>query len=186
MTSPSTKSASGSEPQARRWRLRRTLSRATDYRPIEDADLKYLWAAYRQGAFEFENRDMNAAEFKSAFEQAVLSNCHAVWVLYGNTKRGFWPVGVVFAGWAPAGKFMMVSGAMWLPWATKRNIVECMVGFLNRVRKDFPLQFYALPEHKRLYEVCAMHGVVRRVGTSYAAIPGKSMAVFETSEKKAA
>lgn len=159
-----------------------------DFRPIEDADVKYLWAAYRQGAFDFDNRDMTAAEFKTAFEQAVISQCHAAWVLFGPTRRGIMPVGMVFAGWSPSGTFLVVSGAVWMPWASKRNIIECMVGFLNRVRTEVSLQFYALPEHKRLYEICAMHSIVRRVGTSYVAIPGKTAAVFETRtpDKRAA
>ena len=104
------------------------------------------------------------------------------------TRKGFIPVGVVFAAWAPNAPFLIVSGASWLPWASKRNIVECMVGFLSRIRSELQLQFYATPEHKRLYEICAMHGIVRRVGTSYVAMPGHPAAVFETRtpEKKAA
>lgn len=188
MTSQSMKSESGSERPVNKWRLSRTLKRKVNFRPIENEDIKYLWAAYKQGAFEFDKRDMTAPEFKSAFEQAVVSQCHAVWVLFGPTRKGPIPVGMVFAVWAPTGPFLIVSGAVWMPWASKRNIVECMVGFLRKVRWEFPLQFYALPEHKRLYEVCAMHAVVRRVGTSYVAIPGKTAAVFETRipEKKAA
>lgn len=178
------KSASAFEKPASRWRLSRTLKRATDYRPIEDEDIKYLWAAYRQGAFDFENRDMGAAEFKSAFEHAVLSNCSAVWVLYGKTRKAFIPVGVVFATHTHL-PFFVVSGAVWLPWASKRNIVECMVAFLNRIRRDHQLQFYATPEHRKLYEVCCKHGIVRRVGTSYEAIPGHAASVYETIRKAA-
>lgn len=159
-----------------------------DYRPIEDTDIKYLWAAYRQGTFEFDKRDMTAAEFKDALEQTIIAQFHAAWVLFGMTRKGFIPVGVIFAAWAPNAPFLIVSGMAWLPWASKRNIVECMVGFLSRIRMELQLQFYATPDHKRLYEICAMHGIVRRVGTSYVAIPGQSAAVFETRtpEKKAA
>jgi hypothetical protein len=131
---------------------------------------------------------MTAAEFKTAFEQAIISNCHAAWVLFGQTRKGLIPVGIVLAAWSPVGKFLIVDGAVWLPWASKRNIVECMVGFLRKVRWQYPLQFYVLPEHRRLYEICAMHGVVRRIGTSVIAIPGKQAAMFETRtpDKKAA
>lgn len=169
--------------------MRRTLKRASDFRPVEDGDIKYLWAAYKQGAFEFGNRDdMTAPEFKAAFEEAVISKFHAAWTLFGMTRRGFIPCGVVFAAWAPNAPFLIVSGASWLPWASKRNIIECMVGFLSKIRLELQLQFYATQEHKRLYEVCMMHGVIRRVGTSHVAIPGQSALVFETRtpEKKAA
>lgn len=180
MLSPSTKSESGSAPRVRNWRLSRTLRRATRYRPIENEDIKYLWAAYKHGAFPDMEPDLPPDQFKAGFERAVLEKCHAVWTLFAGTKKGFLPVGVVFAAWAPNGPFLIVTSAVWLPWATKRNIIECMVGFLNGVRKEFSLQFYCLPEHKRLYEVCQMHSIVRRVGTSLIAIPGKSAAVFET------
>ena len=161
-----------------KWRLKRTLTRSVSYRPIEDDDLKYIWAAYRKGALApmgIESTDLDAAAFKQAFEQHVLENFQAAWVLIAHK-----PIGVVFANWAPHAPYMIVSGMCWFPWASKRNILEAIVNFLNGVRKQFMLVFYALPEHKRTYEVCAMHGVVRRVGTSYAAIPGHAAAVFET------
>lgn len=188
MTSRSMKSASDSVPPANKWRLRRTLRRAVDFRPIEAEDIKYLWAAYRQGSFEFDKRDMTASEFKSAFEEMVIAQFHAAWTLFGMTRRGLIPVGVVFAAWAPHAPFLIVTGASWLPWASKRNIIECMVGFLSKIRLELQLQFYANLDHKRLYEVCMMHGIIRRVGTSYVAFPGQPAAVFETRtpEKKAA
>jgi hypothetical protein len=181
MLSPSTKSESASAHRVRsKWRLSQTLRRTVDYRPIEAEDIKYLWAAYKQGAFPDMEAGLEPDEFKETFYSIVQAKFHAVWTLFGPTRKGFIPVGVVFATWAPNGPFLIVTGAVWMPWASKRNIVECMVGFLNGVRKEFALQFYALPEHKRLYEVCAMHGAVRRIGTSYTAIAGKHAAMFET------
>jgi hypothetical protein len=181
MLSRSMKSESASAPRVRsKWRLSHTLRRTVDYRPIEADDIKYLWAAYKQGAFSDMEPDLPPEEFKQQLQSIVLAKFHAVWTLFGPTRKGFIPVGVVFAAWAPNGPFLIVTGAVWMPWASKRNIVECMVGFLNGVRKEFALQFYALPEHKRLYEVCAMHGAVRRIGTSFTAIAGKHAAVFET------
>lgn len=179
------KSASGSVNQPTKWRLKKTLKRAVDYRPIEDEDMKYVWAAYKKGALatmgqEFADGLMSADEFKVAFEKTVVERFHAAWTIFAMTKKGFVPVGIVFGAWAPNAPYMIVSGLCWFPWASNRNIVESIVGFLNGVRKDFMLQFYALPEHKRTYEVCAMHGIVRRVGTSYVAFPGKPAAVFET------
>lgn len=179
------KSESGSKPHPNKWRLSRTLKRAVDFKPIEDADVKYAYAAYKKGALsamgeKFADGLMSADEFKSAFEEWVLTNYHAAWTLFATTQRGMIPVGVVFASAAPASSYLIVNGMAWFPWATKRNVVEAMVNFLNGIRKDVPLVFYALPEHKRMYEVCAMHGIVRRVGTSYVAVPGKPAAVFET------
>jgi hypothetical protein len=182
MLSPSTKSASGSARPPSKWRLKRTLKRAIDYRPIEDEDVKYAWAAYKQGGLAALNfaTDLSPDDFKALFEQTIVSKCHAAWTLFGNTKRGFIPVGIVLAAWAPSAPYLIVLDIDWMPWASHRNIIECSVGFFNGARKDFAFVGYALPEHKRMYEVCAMHGVMRRVGTSYVAIPGHHCAVFET------
>lgn len=178
------KSASGSEPRANKWRLKITLKRSVSYRPIEDDDVKYAWAAYKKGALspmgESFTQEMNAEQFKQLFEQFVIQNHHAAWTLLAPTNKGIIPVGIVLAAWAPNASFMIVNGMVWFPWASHRNRVEAMVGFLNGVRKDHHLTFYALPEHKRMYEVCAMHGIIRRVGTSFIAMPGKQAAVFET------
>lgn len=178
------KSDSGSAPQAiKKWRLKRTLNRQASYRPIEQEDIRFIWAAYKKGALAsmgFADESLTAEQFKSEFEKLVLDNFHGVWTLFAPTKKGSIPVGIVFAAWAPNALYMIVTGMCWFPWSSKRNKIEAMVGFLNGVRKELSLMFYALPEHKRLYEVCAMHGIVRRIGTSYSAIPDKASAVFET------
>lgn len=174
---------SASEQQAhRKWRLRRTLKRRASYRPIEDEDVKYAWAAYKKGALAAMgfSKEMSADEFKMTFEAFVISSHHAAWTLIAPTKKGNIPVGIVLAAWAPNAPYMIVNGLCWFPWASKRNVLEAIICFLNGVRKEHPLVFYALPEHKRTYEVCAMHGVVRRVGTSFVAFPGQQAAVFET------
>lgn len=129
---------------------------------------------------KYADGQMPADVFKAEFEHDVVSNFHAAWVLFAPTKKGQLPVGIVLAAWAPNAPYMIVTGMCWFPWSSKRNKLESMVNFLNKVRKDIMLMFYALPEHKRLYEVCAMHSVVRRIGTSYTAIPGHPAAVFET------
>lgn len=182
MQSQSTKSASGSEPRASKWRLKKTLSRAIDYRPIEAEDVKYAWAAYKQGKLTeiFDNDSMSPEDFRAAFERFIIERCHAAWTLFAHTKKGFIPVGLVLAAWAPNAPYLIVADISWMPWASKRNIVECTVGFFAGARKDFAFVGYATQEHKRMYEVCMAHGIMRRVGTSYTAIPGKACAVFET------
>lgn len=178
------KSASVSVRQDSKWRLKRTLKRSASYRPIEDEDVKYAWAAYKKGALapmgEAFTQEMNADQFRQLFEAFVVQNHHAAWTLLAPTGKGKIPVGIVLAAWAPNAPYLIVNGACWFPWASKRNIIETSVCFFAGVRKEHQLVFYALPEHKRAYEVCAMHGVIRRVGTSFVAIPGKQCAVFET------
>jgi hypothetical protein len=183
------KSDSDSAQLPRKWRLRRTLKRTIDYRPIELEDVKYAWASYKQGSLVWLDKPgMLPEEFRESFQDFIVNKCHAAWTLFATTKRGFIPVGIVLAAWAPNAPYLIVADIAWMPWASKRNIIECTVGFFNGARRDFAFVGYALPEHKRMYEVCMMHGIMRRVGTSYVAIPGKATAVFETKmpERKAA
>ena len=182
--SQSMKSESGSAPRPRKWRLdtKQTVRRAIDYRPIELDDVKYAWAAYKQGALKEMGleTDLSPEEFKAAFSDFILQNCHAAWTLFGKTKKGFIPVGLLSAVWGPGPLVLTIMGISWMPWASKRNIVECTVGFFEGTRKEFQFMGYATHEHKKPYDVCRQLGIARRVGTSYTAIPGAAAAVYES------
>lgn len=175
---------SDSKPHHRKWRLdtKQTVRRAIDYRPIELDDVKYAWAAYKQGALKemgFEE-GMSPELFKASFSDAILNNCHAAWTIFGTTRKGFIPVGLLLAVWGAGSTFLTVLGIAWMPWASKRNIIECTVGFFDGTRKEFSFMGYATHDHKRIYDVCRELGIMRRIGTSYTAIPGTASAVFET------
>lgn len=177
----------GSRQAPHKWRLdtKQTVRRAIDYRPIELDDVKYAWAAYKQGALkEMGFQDgMSPEAFKVGFSDAILNNCHAAWTIFGHTKKGFIPVGLLLAVWGPGQTFLTVLGIAWMPWASKRNIVECTVGFFEGTRKEFSFMGYATHEHKKVYDVCRELGIMRRVGTSYTVIPGTALAVFETRKE---
>src|SRR6185437_8167663 len=124
--SQSMKSESDSKPHPRKWRLgtKQTVRRAIDYRPIELDDVKYAWAAYKQGALKEMGfaENMSPEEFRAAFSDAILNNCHAAWTIFGHTKKGFIPAGMIMAVWA--GPVLTIMGIAWMPWASNRNIVE--------------------------------------------------------------
>lgn len=179
------RSDSDSVQQAARWRLKRTLRRKVEFRLIETMDMPYIWAAYRKGCLapmgeQFADGAMKRDEFRAAFEEEVVSKYQAAWIVLGENKRGFIPIGMVFGAWAPLLPFMIVGGIAWFPWASDRNIIEGTVGFFNAVRNEIPMMGYANNEQKRLYEVCCMHGIMRRVGTSHIAFADGPAAVFET------
>lgn len=128
----------------------------------------------------FAKTDMAADEFKAAFERAVTSAFDGAWTLFAETRKGFMPVGVVFGIWAPMSPYMAVAGVAWFSWASKRNIVESVVNFFSGIRREIKMMLYALPEHKKAYEVCCRHGIMQRVGTSFIVFPGRPAAIFET------
>lgn len=163
------------------WRLSKTLKRHIEVRPIENHDVKYAWAAYKQGKMTDLPlpTGMDAASFKTEFETFVLTRAHAAWTILAQTKQGFIPAGMVLGQWGPS--FMFISAIEWFPWATCRNIVEGTVYFFNTLRKQLPAVGFANKEHKPLYEACCMHGIMERIGTSH--IMGERMTVFETRTK---
>lgn len=172
-----------------RWRLRRTLSRRLDFRPLERDDMRYLWAAYKKGCLKslggaFETDELDAAQFSAAFEQELASTYQGAWTLFAETKRGFIPVGVVLGFYShpnpQLAPFMIIGDMLWFPWASPRNKIESAVYFFNRIRHEIQMVEYANEDAKPFFEMIAKHGVVRRVGTSYNVYPGTATAVFET------
>lgn len=147
--------------------------------------MRYIFAAYRKGALgvlgeDFADGSMEPEVFREAFELAVLDNYDGGWTLFAETKQGFVPVGLAFAAWPyRSAHWMIVNAVCWFPWASRRNIVESTVRFFNEMRGQIPMTGYARQEHRRMYEVCAMHGIMRRVGTSYT-VTDEPVAVFET------
>jgi hypothetical protein len=154
------------------WRLSKTLSRSIIVRPIEDVDVKYVWAAYKKdGLAQFPfPKDLDAPTFKSAFEHFVLSSAHAAWSIMANGRV----IGLAMGQFV--GPLMIITAINWFPWASRRNIVEGTVHLFNSIRKQFPVIGMANDEHRPLYEACCMHGIMKRVGTSHSM--GK-MTVFE-------
>lgn len=170
--------------QKKNWRLRKTLARRTQVRPLDADDMKYLWASYKKGALAsmgsaFAAVDMTPDQFKEAFDTAAQFYSEG-WIVLTETRQGFIPSGVVLGKLDPLLPFMIVGGIAWFPWATRRNVVEGTVAFFDAIRRQMPCMGFAADEHKRLYEICCMHGIMRRVGTSQITMPGRSAAVFET------
>jgi hypothetical protein len=177
------------KPSARKnWRLRKTLARHVEVRVMSPDDIRFLWATYKKGALtpmdaRFADAGMTPEQFSEAFDE-IAGRYNEGWTISAETKRGFMPVGMIFGALAPLSAYMIVAGVLWFPWATKRNVVEGAVAFFNEARHHIPMMLYATEEHKRMYEVCCMHGIMRRIGTSEVVFPGRSAAVYETRAKK--
>lgn len=172
------------------WRLKKTLARRMEFRLIEADDVRYAWVAYKKGcladmAAPFDNTEMEPEDFKRAFFAAVTQRYHAAWTLFGETAKGFEPVGFIFAFHAHAhpglSPFMVIGDIVWCPRASARNKVESAVHFFANIRKEMPLMDYAHGErNKKFMEMVAKHGVLRRIGTTFNVVRGEPCAIFET------
>ena len=171
------------------WRLKKTLARRVEVRVMEPNDIKFLWAAYKKGGLAemdpaLSDGSMSADEFRTAFD-VIAARYSEGWTIIAETPRnGVRPVGAVFGALAPLVGYVIVAGIAWFPWASRRNVVEGTIAFFNTARRHFPMIGYATGGHSRLYEVCCMHGIMRRIGTSHAVFPGQPAAVYETRSIK--
>lgn len=164
------------------WRLNKTTARRLEFRPIEREDMRYVWEAYRLGALPNCPEGLSTKDFTVAFYQWVAENWDAVWTLFAETGRGLEPVGLIFGYWPFRGsnQVMHIADLVWFPRATARNKVESAVNFFNEIRREINLFGYSRKSDKRLVEVVAKHGVLRRIGTSMNAFEDEPADVWET------
>jgi hypothetical protein len=171
-------------PQAKpNWRLRKTLARKLEFRPIENEDVRYVWAAYKVGALKSAFEDgLTADEFRSEFVKFILSRYDAAWALFAETKKGFIPAGLALGFWPHSAvqHFLIFNNFVWFPWASPRNRIESAVNFFSQVRHEIPMFGFAHPQDKAFCAALAKHGLLRRVGTSMNVFPGQSASVWET------
>lgn len=175
---------------APKWRLKRTRGRRLEFRPIEADDIKYAWAGYKKGALKdmagpFADTGMTAEQFNETFQSVVTARYHGAWTLFAETKRGFLPVGMVFAFYSHSeptfSPFMIVGDIAWFPWASARNKIESAVNFFEIIRHSIPMVDYAYgATNQRFFEMICQHSVMRRVGTTFNVVKGEPCAVYET------
>lgn len=177
--------ASDSVPSTKKphWKLSKTQERRLEFRPIEDEDVRYAWAAYKVGALKSAfDEGLSAEDFKVAFVELILSRYDAAWVLFAETRKGFIPAGLALGFWphAAVSHFLIFNNFVWFPWATPRNRIESAVNFFSRMRHDLAMVGFARPQDRDFCTAMAKHGLLRRVGTSMNVFPGEPAAVWET------
>lgn len=122
---------------------------------------------------------LDAQTFRMEIEQEILLRYDGAWVMLAEAPK-LMPVGAVFAHWAGIGAaWMLVDGLVWFPWASPRNRIESAVSFFRAIHHEMPMMGFARREDRKMYEICASHGVMRRVGTSVNAFDGPAT-IFET------
>jgi hypothetical protein len=169
-------------PQVKKWRISKVLARQQGYRPIEDEDVRYAFAAYRVGGLTAFPEGLDAETFKVEFKKLILSRYDAAWVLFAETKKGFWPVGLATGFWPhPAVEtFLIFNNFVWFPWASPRNKIEAATNFFDKARYDVPMIGFAGERDKEFFALIAKLGVLRRVGTVAGIFGDEPSSVWQT------
>lgn len=146
-----------------------TLKRSPVVRPVIEADLKWLGAAWRRGALDglggpFADRSLGAADFL-AEARAALGRAAALWMLEAPVAGKTVPVGLVVGAVA---EHRLEPHVYWFPWSSLRNRLECAVKFLNLARRDFLVIVVHRLDQARFFEAVAAHGLLKRLGV----VPG--------------
>jgi len=129
-------------------------------------DIRWLYAAYKKGAFGNEfGDDLDSETFPAAFYERIPDGA-GVWVLFAPTIRDDAPVGVAI-GLRGHWEHHVWPHVVWFPWASARNKLEATVLFLNVQRREYKMIIAPTFEDKDFFVRVCRYGVLRRVGTSY-------------------
>lgn len=184
-TSKSTKSSSAS----------RGRRRYVEFRLSEPDDLKYLWAAYRKGAFNHIHpvflEDLSTQEFKDAMALYLEEGGFTPWTMVAETKDGVRPVALLLG--LVTERVINLAKLVPFPWASPRNVLESMSNALDTIRKqvydesleiDDPLRYvmailFTDYRDKKFYEKIQDMGILRKVGHVYHMHPETNI-LFQT------
>lgn len=144
----------------------RTLRRGCNFRPYEDSDLRWFWAAYQKGAFDgFFDDDMDQETFTASILTVIaelIERGNDFVVFDAEISRGTSPVGIVTVGYIDHAAWPHVA---WFPWASMRNKVECSVLFLKELKKEVMPLIAADEKDVPFFSHLARYGLLRRVGS---------------------
>ena len=173
---------------------KRTLSRGANFSVATTDDIKYMWAAYRKGSLDQEvfgdymPDGLDPQSFGSMFELFLLDAGLDCYIMSAHNKDGLKPVGVVLV-WK-RGRLMEIYRFIWFEWATKRNILETSLNFVNQFRstvheptgKKHKLIGFVEQDNISLYEHLIKYKVLRRIGKSYDFFNDSPAMVYETTK----
>lgn len=122
---------------------------------MEESDMRWLWAAYKMGAWEGQ---IYAGLDEELFTEDIIckiKNADFAWTVECTSERGLQPSGIIVG--TSFGRGRCVEPHMdWFPWATPRNRLEGMACFLRTVGRQLKIFAFIdqenLPFYERIYE----------------------------------
>jgi len=136
--------------------------------PASEKHLKYLWAAYKREATEFDP-DLSPDDFSVLVLAKMADDIQMgndSYVMIGKTPRGKIPVGMVtVAVTEPKDvKPQIVPTFVWFPEASPRNILECTLRFLVDFKADHKIFITVGERDWRFLAHLCDYGTMRKVG----------------------
>ena len=152
------KSTSGQRHKISR---RRTLKRGAHYRSPRDADLKFLYAAYKKGVFEELQPGYDFDDFATIIIDDFEHGEYYIGVAPNNASAEHTEIPVCLFSLLRRHQGLGEPHVIWFPWATDRNKIEIVLKFLTEMRRDMTLAIFAREEDAPFFERMKHYGVVK-------------------------
>lgn len=137
-----------------------------EFRNFEEGDIKYLWASYKKGSesgiLGDIPKDLTPDEFKDYVIGLTIDNLDYAWTILAPNKKDL-PVGIIYG--KDLYTSILIGHMTWFTWTSKRNILEGVLSFINKMRKESHLVGTATYQDKKFFEHLCRYGVTRRSGT---------------------
>lgn len=149
--------------------------------------MPYLWAAYRKKALTMHpifEEDMDKDEFLQAIASYLdANNLEAISFFAGEDLKAV-GLGLLWV----RGRVIQISDLIWYPWASKRQVIETFLNFINEIRstthpetgRKYMVLEFAREEDQAFFDYICKYGVMRRVGTSYEIYENQRARIYET------
>lgn len=98
-------------------------------------------------------------------------------MLIAKTRRGPIPVGIALT---PVFQAHAYPHAIWFPWASARNKIECGVQFFIALKAIMKAMVTSRMDDAPYFDHLAHYGLLRRVGTLRKDYQGHDFALYET------
>ena len=140
-------------------KISKLLARKPWIRRVNDSDMRWLWAAYRQGIWrDIMSGDLTAQAFEEKARELINSAPHN-WIIDAPGTDGLHPVGIILGQNLGKGIEPFVT---WFPWATNRNQLEAAAVFLRAISKQFSIFVFAAEDAIRFWTLLKHYGLVRQ------------------------
>lgn len=137
------------------------LSRKPIVRQMTVSDMRWLWAAYKLGAFrELTDSGLSQDGFMELFAE-ILEEAEFDWMLESRGKEGPRPVGFILGTPMAAGRGIEPF-VFWFPWATTRNQLEAAAAFLKVVSRYVKIFVFAEESSAKFWNKLIHRGLIRR------------------------
>jgi len=123
---------------------------------IEERDARWVYAAYKKGAFESIRRDLEPQEFLA--ELLGRSANATIYVAISNER----PIGLGFM--VPINSKLTDLHGVWFPWSTPREVMSATARFMNDQKHETSLLITSEDHTRANFIHMCKYGLLRLVG----------------------